>query len=119
MSNISGDILFQLEIGADGTPAIIGMKWKPNPEIHPPPLLAVSAKSVALGIRYPLECAGQIVDFELSYRKKEPIAPLDPGISERVGPNHFQVVTNEWATDQQATTMTVGKRSFWRRLFHL
>ena len=29
------------------------------------------------------------------------LGPLNPGTSERIGPNHFQLVTNRWATDQQ------------------
>ena len=118
MANMSGDIVIRLEIDADGTPAIIGTVWKPNPKIDPPALLATATKNVALSIRYPLDCANQTVDLELSYRKEGPIGSLNPGISERVGPNHFQVVTNRWATDQQAVTMTVGRKSFWRRLFH-
>ena len=88
--NMWGDILFHIEIGADGVPAIINMEWMANPKIDPRPLLAVSAKSVALSIRYPLECVGQAVDLELGYRKKRPIGPLDPGISERLGPHHFK-----------------------------
>lgn len=118
MANVWGDVLLRLEIGADGTPAVTSVEWKPNPKIHPPPVLAIAAKSVAVNIRYPLDCANHSVDLELSYRKEGPIGTLKPGISERVGPNHFQVVTNEWATDQHALTMKVGKQSFWRRLFH-
>ncbi len=118
MLNMWGDVLLHLQIGPDGTPAIISTEWKPNPKIDPPALLATAAKDAVLRIRYPQDCAGQTVDLELSYRKREPIAPLNQGISERVGPHHFQVVTNEWATDQGAGSETVGKRSFWRRLFH-
>jgi hypothetical protein len=118
MANVRGDILVHLEIGADGTPAIISIEWKPNPKIDPPGLLATAAKNVALNLRYPLDCANRTIDLELSYQKQSPVGPLNPGISERVGPNHFQVVTNEWATDQQGGTWTVSKRSFWRRLFH-
>jgi len=118
MANMWGVILFHVEIGIDGAPPVTKMEWTANPKIDPPALLAVSAKSVVLSIRFPLECVGQAVDLELSYRKKEPIGPLDPGISERLGPHHFQVTTNEWATDQQAVTATMSKRSFWWRLFH-
>ena len=118
MANMWGDILFHLEIGVDGAPAIINTEWKANPKIDPPALLAVAAKSVALSTRYPLECVGQALDLELSYRKKRPIGSLDPGISERLGPHHFQVTTNEWATDQGAGPATLSKRSFWWRLFH-
>ena len=64
ITNMWGDILFRLEIGADGAPAIISVEWKANPKIDPPALLAVSAKSVALSIRYPLECIGRTVDVE-------------------------------------------------------
>jgi len=118
MMNMWGDVLIHLEIGADGTPAILGMEWKSNPKFDPPPMLGTAAKDTALSIRYPLDCANETVDLELSYRKKDPIGPLNPGTSERIGPNHFQVVTNRWATDQQDVKMTLGKRSFWNRLFH-
>jgi len=117
MTNMWGDVLLHLKIGADGTPAVTSIEWKPNPKIDPPALLATAAKNVALNIRYPLDCANQTVDLELSYRKKGPIGTLNPGISERVGPNRFQVTTNEWATDQGMGPMTLGKRSFWHRLF--
>ncbi len=70
MANMWGDLLLHLEIGADGTPAIISTEWKPNPKIDPPALLATAARSVVSGIRYPLECANQKVDLELSYRKR-------------------------------------------------
>src|SRR4051794_27092476 len=118
MANMWGDLLLHLEIGADGTPAIISTEWKPNPKVDPPALLATAAKNVVLSIHYPRACAHQTLDLELSYRKKGPIGPLDVGVSERMGPNHFQVVTKEWATDQGAGPMSVGKRSLWRRLFH-
>ena len=111
MANMWGDILLHLEIAADGTPAVTSMEWKPNPKIDPPALLATAAKNVALNIRYPLDCGNQAVDLELSYRKKGPIGTPNPGISERVGPNHFQVVTNEWATDQQAVTVNRNKHT--------
>jgi hypothetical protein len=65
----------------------------PNPKLDPPALLATAAKEVALNIRYPLDCVNQML--------------------------HFQVITNEWATDQQAVTgVKIRKAPFWRRLFH-
>jgi hypothetical protein len=118
MTNMWGDVLIHLQIGADGRPAIISIQWKSNQKFDPPPMLGTAAKDTALSIRYPLDCASEIVDLELSYRKKDPIGPLNLGTSERIGPNHFQVTTNEYATDQQAVTVKVGKQSFWGWLFH-
>lgn len=117
MMNMWGDVLLRVAMGADGAPSISSIQWKPNPKIQPPASLATAAKTAVLTIHYPLDCVNQTVDLELSYRKKGPIGPLDPGISERVGPNHFEVTTNEWATDPGAGPWTVGKPSFWHRLF--
>ena len=67
-----GDLLFHLEIGADGTPAIISSEWKPNPKIDPPPFHADGAKDVVLSIRYPLAWAHQPVDLVNGARRLFP-----------------------------------------------
>ena len=110
MANVQGDVVSYLRIEPDGVARILDIKGNA-------PLLVTAATQVISTIRYPAECAGQEVDLEFSYRKQYPIGPLQPGMSTRLGANHFQVITAEWATDQQAVSTEVSKPGFWRKLF--
>jgi hypothetical protein len=99
MANVAGDLVLHLRIGADGTPVILGIKGKQKPKLTR--LLSIGATATVSILRYPSACANQKVDLEFSYRKEDRIGLLKPGISRRLGPNHFQVLTTKWATDQK------------------
>jgi hypothetical protein len=99
MANVTGDVVVHLRIGTDGTPIVLRIKGKQDRTRTR--LLSSGAKETATALRYPIVCADRKLDLELSFRKAGPIGALKPGISTRVGPNHFQVLTNTWATDQR------------------
>jgi len=99
MANVAGDIVLHLRIGPDGIPAILRIKGKQERKLTR--LLSTGAREAALALRYPAVCANRRLDLEFSFRKEDPIGPLKPWISTRLGLNHFQVLTNRWATDQR------------------
>jgi hypothetical protein len=111
IANVQGDVVSHLRIEPDGVARILDIKG------NAPQFLVAGATEVISTIRYPTECAGREMDLILSYRKKYPIGPLGSGTSTRLGPNHFQVLASEWATDQQVVSTELHKSSFWHKLF--
>ena len=99
MANVTGDVVLRLRIGPDGIPVILRIKGKQERKLTR--LLSTGTRETALALRYPVACANRTIDLEFSFRKEDPIGPLKPGISTRLGPNHFQAVTTRWATDQR------------------
>jgi hypothetical protein len=86
-------------IGPDGIPVVLRIKGKQERKLTR--LLSSGARETALVLRYPAACANRTLDLEFSFRKEGPIGSFKPGIPTRLGPNHFQVLTNRWATDQR------------------
>ena len=99
VANVTGDLVLHVRINRDGTPSTLGIKGRQDRKRTR--LLSKGAEETLATIRFPIVCANQTLDLEFSYRKDNPVGPRRPGISKRVGPNHFEVRTNRYATDQR------------------
>jgi len=99
LANVTGDVVLHVRINRDGTPSVLRIKGKQDRKRTR--LLSRGAAETLATIRFPIACANQTLDLEFSYRKEDPVGPRRPGISKRLGPNHFEVRTNRYATDQR------------------